>query len=466
MWSYIDLNGIDCKSQLNEMQIQENNHFTNVIQNIQFFQNAIVQFPVEMLGYWSSNCVMAIVIKYNIKYYIKKYPILEVATYMALKILNAYNINTPNVLMYFTNDDKIPCLYISRDAEIITKEIKKENEQIDKIIYKYGSIRFLRPERFLSCWYDKSENIINNSEIKHSIRRFILYTLFCIEDASIMNNIFFLNKNKMYKSISFDINFFHKHFNLKHSFNPLQDNFWNYFTKFNMSYKYQFLGKKSKMRNDNIYSKTLLNYFYKNIDLGGDEQGDEQGDDEERKHCLHDDQKYIILYALQKLLFLKEDFKKNINKLFNQDVFITSLKCNHDNYLAELLEIYLKHKEFLTQKDLNFKILKNQDELELLKISNLPDLIINNINTFCDQLDEETKQWNKLHITKQIPSYEEQTKIKKQNQLNENEYTNKVLINNNDVFDIDVMPIPENFIFNFTVFKETMSRNIDKKLSI
>ena len=36
----------------------------------------------------------------------------------------------------------------------------------------------------------------------------------------------------------------------------------------------------------------------------------------------------------------------------------------------------------------------------------------------------------------------------------------------NDVFDIDVMPIPENFIFNFTVFKETMSRNIDKKLSI
>jgi hypothetical protein len=103
---------------------------------------------------------------------------------------------------------------------------------------------------------------------------------------------------------------------------------------------------------------------------------------------------------------------------------------------------------------LNFKILKNQDELELLKISNLPDLITNNINTFCDQLDEETKKWNKLHITKQIPSYEEQTKIKKQNQLNENhkEYTNKVLINNDDVFDNDVMPIPENFIFDFTKF--------------
>ena len=93
-----------------------------------------------------------------------------------------------------------------------------------------------------------------------------------------------------------------------------------------MSYKYQFLGKKPKMRNDNIYSEILLNYFYKNIYLGGDEQGD----DEESKHCLHDDQKYIILYSLQKLLFLKEDFKKNINKLFNQDVFITSLKCNHD----------------------------------------------------------------------------------------------------------------------------------------
>jgi hypothetical protein len=50
------------------------------------------------------------------------------------------------------------------------------------------------------------------------------------------------------------------------------------------------------------------------------------------------------------------------------------------------------------------------------------------------------------------------TKIKKQNQLNENnkEYINKVLINNNDVFDIDVMPIPDNFIFDFTIFKKTI----------
>jgi hypothetical protein len=174
------------------------------------------------------------------------------------------------------------------------------------------------------------------------------------------------------------------------------------------------------------------------------------------------------LHALQKLLFLKEDFKKKLNKLFNEDVFITSLKCNHDNYLVELLKTYLKHKEILLQQDCNFKILKNQAELELLKISNLPDLITNNINTFCDQLDEETKQWNKNHITNQIPSYEEQTKIKKQNQLNENnkEYINKVLINNNDVFDIDATLIPDNFIFDFTIFKETMTSNLNKKLSI
>lgn len=455
MWSYVNLDGVDCKSQLNDTQIQENNHFTNVIQSIPFFQNTIIQFPVEMLGTWSSNCVMAIVTKNNIKYYIKKCPVLEVGNYIALKILNAYNINTPNVLFYFTNDNEIQCLYISRDAEIIIKEIKKENKQIDKITYKYESVQFLRPEKFLPSWYNKRDNVINNFEIKHAIRRFILYTLFSIEDASILNNIFFLNKNKKYKTITFDINLFIKHFNLKHSFNPLEDNFWNYFTKFNMSYKYQFFGNESKMKNENrndiIYSTILLNYFYKNIKF--------DDDNEESKHCLDDDQKYIILHALQKLLFLKEDFKKNINKLFNEDVFITSLKCNHNNYLAELLEIYLKHKEFLLQKDCNLEILKNQVELERLKISNLPHLITNNINAFCDQLDEETKQWNKIHIRKQIPSYEEQTKIKKKNKLNENnkEYINKVLINNNDVFDIDVMLIPEKFIFDFKNFKETYS---------
>jgi hypothetical protein len=449
MWTYTNLDGIDCKHELTEDQIQENNHFTNVIQNIPFFQtNATVYFPVEVLGTWSTNGYLAIVEKNNIKYYIKKYPVMEIGCYIAIKMLNAFSIKVPKVSFYFTQDDKIPILYISREADIIIKEIKRENEQDEKIAYKYESFNFLRPERFLPSWNNKFVNFVSNFEIKHAVRRFALYLLLGIEDAGISNNSYYLNKNNVYKSITFDLQLLHKYFNCKHSFNPLEDNFWNYFTKFNMSNKYNFISNRHnfismKVRNENIHSAVLLDYFYKETLTGPTEQID---DTDDKKHCLNDEQKYIILYALQKILHLKEDFKNKLNILFNEDMLIKNLMVGYDNYLSELLILFLSLKE----KEIDFKILKKQNEIENLRISNLINYLTHNIDVFCQQLNEETNNWNKTYPSKQIQSYKEQKESKKQKPSEiKKEYKNQISDPNDE---LDMTTFPINYVFDFTYF--------------
>jgi hypothetical protein len=286
-------------------------------------------------------------------------------------------------------------------------------------------------------------NFVSNFEIKHAVRRFALYSLLGIEDAGISNNSYYLNKNNVYKSISFDLQLLHKYFNSKHSFNPLEDNFWNYFTKFNMSNKYNFISMK--VRNENIHSAVLLDYFYKatyNI-VGPTEQTD---DTDDKKHCLNDEQKYIILYALQKILHLKEDFKNKLNILFNEDMLIKNLMVGYDNYLSELLILFLSLKE----KEIDFEILKKQNEIENLRVSNLINYLTHNIDVFCQQLNEETNNWNKTYPSKQIQSYKEQKESKKQkpNEIKK-EYKNQIS-NPND--ELDMTPVPINYVFDFTYF--------------